>query len=61
MKKKLNLLSILLLAALLFVTSIIPASLAESNTFSKENPLSLHDAFDLMDAFENKEFESVWE
>lgn len=61
MKKKLNLLSILLLAALLFVTSIIPVSQAESNTFSKENPLSLHDAFDLMDAFENREFESVWE
>ena len=61
MKKRVYMLSALLLAALLFVTSIIPVSLAESNTFSKENTLSLHDVFDLMDAFESREFESVWE
>ena len=30
-------------------------------SFAETNPLSLHDAFRLMDAFENREFESIWE
>ena len=59
--KKRNRLSILLIAVSLFLGSIISASQAESNTFSDKNALSLQDAFTLMDAYESREFESVWE
>ena len=61
MMKKRNRLSILLIAVSLFLGSIISASQAESNTFSDKNALSLQDAFTLMDAYESREFESVWE
>ena len=30
-------------------------------SFAEANPLSLHDAFSLMDAFESREYESIWE
>ena len=61
MMKKHNRLSILLIAVSLFLVSIISASQAESNTFSEKNALALQDAFSLMDAYESRAFESIWE
>ena len=43
------------LSAFLLIFTINSFSLAESS------PLSLHDAYHLMDAFESREYESVWE
>ena len=44
-----------------FVSVILLLWSMNTVSFAEANPLSLHDAFSLMDAFESREYESIWD